>query len=89
MAFKNQLQTSAICNLCRKHQAGQHHEILSCNVTKNLFDRFQILSVSILNEHIYEKEMVFGLEICEKLKYRKVPKETKEFRYLHYQKHYS
>ena len=38
MALKNQLQTSAICNLCRKHQAEQHHEILSCNVTKNLFD---------------------------------------------------
>ena len=72
MAFKNQLQTSAICNLCRKHQAEQHHKILSCNVTKNLFDRFQILLMSIFPENIYEKEMVFGLEICEKEeKYRK------------------
>ena len=77
MAFKNQLQTSAICNLCRKHQAEQHqaeqhHKILSCNVTKNLFDRFQILLMSTFPENIYEKEMVFGLEICEKEeKYRK------------------
>ena len=72
MALKINLQTGAICNLCRKHQAEQHHEILSCNVTKSLFDRFQILLMSILPENIHEKAMVFGLEICEKEeKYRK------------------
>ena len=68
MAFKNQLQTSAICNLCRKHQAEQHHEILSCNVTKNLFDRFQILLMSIFPDNIYEKEMVLDLKCVRKKK---------------------
>ena len=68
MASKNQLQTCAICNLCRKHHAEQHHEILSCNVTKNLFDRFQIFSMSIFPENIYEKIWCLDLKYVRKKK---------------------
>ena len=68
MAFKNQLQTSAVCNLCRKHQAEQHHEILSCNVTKNLFDRFQILSMSIFPEIYMKKKWCLDLKYVRKKK---------------------
>ena len=68
MAFKNQLQTSAICNLRRKHKPNSTTKSYLAMSRKSLFDRFQILLMSILPETIHEKEMVFGLDICEKEK---------------------
>ena len=63
MAFKSQVKGNAICNLCKRNQTEQYHEILSCTVTKNLFDRFQILLTAIYQENVDEKEMVLGLKI--------------------------
>ena len=63
MAFKSQVKGSAICNLCKRNQKEQYHEILSCTVTKDLFDRFQILLTAIYPENVNAKEMVLGLKI--------------------------
>ena len=63
MAFKSQVKGNAICNLCKRNQTKQYHEILSCTVTKNLLDRFQILLTAIYQENVDEKEMVLGLKI--------------------------
>ena len=61
MAFKKQVQASAICNLCKRYQLEQHHELVSCIVTKRLFSHFQTFLTAISPE-ILEKEMVIGLE---------------------------
>ena len=63
MAFKSQVKGSAICNLCKRNHKEEYHEILSCTVTKDLFDRFQILLTAIYPENANEKEMVLGLKI--------------------------
>ena len=39
------------------------NEALSCNITKRLFGRFEILLKTIIPENINDKEMVLGLEI--------------------------
>ena len=62
MAFENQIQTSAIWNLCKINR----HEIPSCIVTKSLFKRFEIHLTSILPETLDEKEIALGLEIDQK-----------------------
>ena len=62
MAFKNQVQASAICNLCRRYQLEQHHELVSCIVTKRLFSHFPTFLTAISPEILEEKEMVIGLE---------------------------
>ena len=61
--FRSQVKGSAICNLCKRNQREQYHEISSCTVTKNLFNRFQILLTAIYPENVTEKEMVLGLKI--------------------------
>ena len=66
MALKNQIQTGAICNLCKISQIEQHQEMLSCMVIKSLFNRFQILLTATLPENLDEKEMALGLEIDRK-----------------------
>ena len=72
MAFKSQLQTSAICNLCKRSQTEHHHEVLSCSVTRRIIGGFKIHFTTILPEDIDDKEMVPGLEIGQnKEKYRK------------------
>ena len=63
MAFKSQVKASAICNLCKRNQKEQYHEILSGTVTKNLFNRFQILLTAIYSENVNEREMILGLKI--------------------------
>ena len=63
MALKTQVNGSTICNLCKAIQKEQYHAILSCTVTKNLFNRFQILSTAIFLENVNEKEIVLGLTI--------------------------
>ena len=71
MAFKSQLQTNTISNLCKANQYQQHHEVLSCNVTKRLFGRFEILLKTILPENIDDKERTRN-----RSERRKVPKRT-------------
>ena len=61
--FKSQVNGNAISNLCKRNQTEQYHEILSCTVTKNLFNRFQIILTAIYPENVDEKEMVLGLKI--------------------------
>ena len=63
MASKNQVNGSTICNLCKAIQKEQYHASLSCTVTKNLFNRFQMLLTAIYPENVNEKEMVLGLKI--------------------------
>ena len=63
MAFKSQVKGSAICILCKRNKKEQYHEILSYTVTKDLFNRFQILLTAIYPENVNEKEMVLGLKI--------------------------
>ena len=61
MAFKNQVQASAICNLCKRSQLEQHHELVSCIVTKRLFSHFETFLTAISPEILEEKETVIGL----------------------------
>ena len=56
--FKNQVQVSAICNLCKRSQLEQHHELVSCIVTKRLFSHFETFLTAISPEILEEKEMV-------------------------------
>ena len=62
MAFKNQVQAGAICNLCKRYQLKQHHELVSCIVTKRVFGHFQTFLTAISPEILEEKEMLIGLE---------------------------
>ena len=63
MDFKSQVQGNAICNLCKRNQTEQYHEILFCTVTKNLLNRFQILLTAIFPENVDEKKIVLGFKI--------------------------
>ena len=62
MVFKNQVQASTICNSCKRYQLEQHHELVSCIVTKRLFCHFQTFLTEISPEILEEKEMVIALE---------------------------
>ena len=77
MAFKNQVQASAICNLCKRYQLELHHELVSCIVTKRLFSHIQTFLTAISPEILEEKEMVMGLETDPKV--QKHRKKIKEF----------
>ena len=62
MAFKNQVQASAICNLYKRYQPEQHHELVSCTVTKRRFSHLQTFLTALSPEILEEKEMVIRLE---------------------------
>ena len=62
MAFKNQVQASDICNLCKRYQLEQHHELVSYIVTKRLFSHFETFLTAISPEILKQKEMVIRLE---------------------------
>ena len=86
MAFKNHVQASAICNLCKRYQLEQHHELVSCIVTERLFSHFETFSTAISQEILEEKEMVIGLETDPKTK---TSQKFKEFSYFYNKKHSS
>ena len=86
MAFKNQVQASAICNLCERSQLEQHHKLISCIVTKRLLSHFETFLTAISPEILEEKEMVIGLGTDPKAqKHQKF----KEFIYFYNKKHSS
>ena len=64
--LKYRVQDSAVCNLSERNQTEQRQEILSCAVTGNLFNRFQILLTAIFQENVDEKEMALGLKVDKK-----------------------
>ena len=76
MAFKDQVQASAICNLCKRYQLEQHHELVSYIVTKRHFGHFQFLT-AISPEILEEMDMVIRLETDPKAQ-----KHRKNLRYL-------
>ena len=82
MAFKSQVKGRAICNLCKRNQKEQYHKILPCTVTKNLFNRFQILLIAIYPENVNEQEMVLGHKI--NTKEDKYQKTLRNFLTFHY-----
>ena len=87
MAFKKQVQASAICNLCKRSQLEQHHELVSCIVTKRLFSHFETFLTAISPEILEEKEMVIGLGTDPKA--QKTLQKFKEFIYFYNKKHSS
>ena len=62
MAFKTKYKLALFATyICKRSQLKQHHELVSCIVTKRLFSHFETFLTAISPEILEKKEMVIGL----------------------------